>query len=415
MGTFNHFYHKSYDERINIIGDFSELNSQELKSLYENHNERNNSLIENYITDYSLPEGIAVNFLINGEEKVAPMVTEEPSVIAAASNGARMFAKNGGLNAKVISSNLTGQIIVKTDNFNLLFGYVNTHRDKIIAVANNAHPSILKYGGGAKEVSVRQLDENYCSIDLFVDVAEAMGANIMNSMLEALANFLKTKASKDILMSILSNYSIDSLVTVSGSVKFSQLGKGNFSGKEVANKIVEASHIAQIDTYRATTHNKGIMNGIDAFVMAMGNDWRAVESGIHAYASRNGHYQGLSHFMIKEDTLYGEMTLPLSLGFIGGATKVLPKVKINQRIAKVHSKKELMQFAAAIGLAQNLAALKALVTEGIQKGHMNLQLNSLAMTAGSTDEELFTVVQSLRQMQNPNLTNAKQIIQNLRK
>nr|WP_318530945.1 hydroxymethylglutaryl-CoA reductase, degradative [Apilactobacillus timberlakei] len=415
LGTFKHFYHKNYDERLSIISNFADLNNQEFNELFSSKKQKNNNLIENYITDYSLPEGIAVNFIINGLDKVVPMVTEEPSVIAAASNGARMFSKNDGLYAKVISHNLTGQIIIKTDNYNLLYGYVKNHYDELLRTANNAHKSIIDHGGGAKKIKVRKLDENYCSLDLFVDVAEAMGANIINSMLESLANFISTNHNADVLMSILSNYSIDSLVKVTGKVPFSQLGKNGISGYNVAQKIVEASHIAQIDPYRAATHNKGIMNGIDAFVMAMGNDWRAVESGVHAYASRNGSYQGLSKFKIKDDALFGEMTIPLSLGFVGGATKVLPKVKINQKIAKVNSKNELMQMAAAVGLSQNLAALKALVTEGIQKGHMNLQLKSLAMSAGANEEELVNVVEMLHQLVNPNLKDAQTIIKKLRK
>ncbi|WP_105957367.1 hydroxymethylglutaryl-CoA reductase, degradative [Apilactobacillus quenuiae] len=415
MGTFKHFYHKDYDERLNIISDFSGLNNQEVNEFSASKNQKNNNLIENYITDYSLPEGIAVNFIIDGMSKVVPMVTEEPSVIAAASNGARMFSKSNGLHTKVISHNLTGQIIIKTDSVNLLYGYVNTHYDELLKVANNAHSSIIEHGGGAKKIKVRKLDNNYCSLDLFVDVAEAMGANIMNSMLEALASFIRTSHNENVLMSILSNYSIDSLVKVTGSVSFAQLGKNDISGERVAKKIVEASYIAQIDPYRAATHNKGIMNGIDAFVMALGNDWRAVESGVHAYASRNGHYQGLSNFKIEDNALFGEMTIPLSLGFVGGATKVLPKVKINQKIAKVNSKKDLMQMAAAVGLSQNLAALKALVTEGIQKGHMNLQLKSLAMSAGADDADISYVVENLRQMVNPNLKDAQSIIKNLRK
>lgn len=414
MGTFKHFYHRDYQERTDLISEFAQLSDAQKQQLISDHQAKNDQLIENYLTDYALPEGVAVNLVVNGDEKVVPMVTEEPSVIAAASNGARLLSRDNGIEAKVLGHNLMGQIVVKTDNVNLLIGFVNTHFDKMIEVANQAHPSILKYGGGAKEVRVRQLDETYCSIDLFVNVGEAMGANMMNTMLEALAAFLTNKIEGTILMSILSNYGEDSLVQVQGAVAVNKLATAGIDGKTVAKQIVAASHIAQIDPYRAATHNKGIMNGIDAVVMAMGNDWRAVEAGIHSFASQNGQYRGLSDWQINGDQLVGKLTIPLSLGFIGGATKVFDKVKINQQIAKVTSKEELSEVVAAIGLAQNLAALKALVSEGIQKGHMGLQLNSLAITAGATEDEVTQVVQQLKQQHQADLASAEKILKSIR-
>lgn len=414
MGTFKHFYHRDYQERTDLISDFAELSDDQQNQLTKDYQAKNDYLIENYLTDYALPEGVAVNLIVNGDEKVVPMVTEEPSVIAAASNGARLLSRNHGIKATVLGHSLMGQIIVQTDNINLLTGFVNTHYDQMMEIANNAHPSILKYGGGANEVRVRSLDESYCSIDLFVNVGEAMGANMMNTMLEAVAAFLADKIEGNILMSILSNYGEDCLVQVQGQVPVTKLTTAGIDGENVAQQIVAASHIAQIDPYRAATHNKGIMNGIDAVVMAMGNDWRAVEASIHAFASQNGQYQGLSNWQIVGDQLVGKLTVPLSLGFIGGATKVFDKVKINQKIAKVQSKEELSQVVAAIGLAQNLAALKALVTEGIQKGHMGLQLKSLAITAGANDEEVSQVVQQLKAHNQADLASATQILKTIR-
>ncbi len=414
MSTFKHFYHRDYDQKLALLSDFANLSDSQVEQFKKDYSANNDNLIENYVTNYSLPEGVAVNFVVNHKDYVAPMVTEEPSVIAAASNGARLLSKNDSLTAEVLGHNLMGQIVVKTDEANLMMGFVRTHNDEMLDVANQAHPSILKYGGGAQRIRVRKLDEHYVSIDLFVNVGEAMGANMMNSMLETLASFVETRFPNQVLMSILSNYAEDCLVKVTGSVAFNQLGTGDISGKDVARKIEEASHIAQIDKYRATTHNKGIMNGVDAIVMAMGNDWRAVESSVHAYASRDGQYRGLSNWHRVGDKLVGEMTLPLSLGFVGGAVKVLPKVKINQQLAMVQSKDELAKLVAAVGLSQNLAALKALVTEGIQKGHMNLQLNSLAMTAGAEPSEVSRLVTAMKHKNKKDLNSAKELLKQIR-
>lgn len=414
MGTFKHFYHRSYDDRMKLISEFAGLDMDEKHEMTSDYHQSSDSLVENYVTDYFVPEGVAVNFMVNGVEKIVPMVTEEPSVIAAASNGARLFAKNKGIIAEVLGRNLMGQIVVKTHDTNLLIGILKTHQQHIIDIANQSHPSILEYGGGARRVRVRKLDEDYVSVDLFVNVGEAMGANIINSMLEATAEFIEERVNGDVLMSILSNYGEDNLVKVSGSIPVNQLGNSDTSGMDVAKRIVEASHIAQIDSYRAATHNKGIMNGIDAVVMAMGNDWRAVEAGIHSFASRDGKYKGLSGWSIEGDKLVGEMTIPLSLGSIGGAVKVLPKVKINQHLSQIKSKNELSQLVASVGLAQNLAALKALVTDGIQKGHMNLQLNSLVMSAGANGEEVKQVVSEMKANHLNDLKSAQKILNQIR-
>lgn len=399
---------------MKLISEFAGLDMNEKHEITSDYHQSSDNLVENYVTDYSIPEGVAVNFMINGVEKIVPMVTEEPSVIAAASNGARLFSKGAGITAEVLGRNLMGQIVVKTNDINLLIGIINTHQGHIIDIANQSHPSILEYGGGAKKVRVRKLDNDYASVDLFVNVGEAMGANIINSMLEATSQFIEERTNCDVLMSILSNYGEDNLVKVSGSIPFSQLGNPDNNGSDVAQRIVEASHIAQIDPYRAATHNKGIMNGIDAVVMAMGNDWRAVEAGIHSYASKDGQYKGLSNWTIDGDNLVGEMTIPLSLAFIGGAVKVLSKVKINQHLSQVTSKEELSQVVASVGLAQNLAALRALVTDGIQKGHMNLQLNSLVMSAGAKDKEINQVVSKMRANHLNDLKSAQKILNQIR-
>ncbi|UQS87077.1 hydroxymethylglutaryl-CoA reductase, degradative [Nicoliella spurrieriana] len=410
---FKHFYRKSYTDRLTVVGKYAELNDDAKKLIQTHVDQTDAHLIENYLTDYSLPEGVGVNLVVNGNEHAIPMVTEEPSVIAAVSNGARMLSKNG-ITATVINRELIGQVVLHKPSHSLL-EWIERHRANLIALADSAHPTISKYGGGATEIELRKLDENEYSLDLSVNVAEAMGANIMNSMLEKVGASINQQAPGVVLMQILSNYATKSLVTVVGKIDFEQLSAPGMTGREVAVRIGLASHVAQIDPYRATTHNKGIMNGVDAITIAMGNDWRAIESGVHAYAARDGQYRGLSRWHIVDHQLVGEMTLPMPVGFVGGATKVFPMVKINQSIARVKNARELMQLIAATGLAQNLAALKAIVTDGIQKGHMALQLNSLAISAGARPDEVASVVRKLRTMKNVGVDDARAIIKQIRK
>ncbi|MEJ6400148.1 hydroxymethylglutaryl-CoA reductase, degradative [Nicoliella lavandulae] len=410
--TFKHFYRKSYAERLSVVGKYAELDEDNQALIKSHANSTSSHLIENYLTDYSIPEGVGVNLIINGNEHEIPMVTEEPSVIAAVSNGARMLRTNG-IEATVLNRELIGQVVLHKPTSELL-DWIDDHRANLIALADSAHPSIQNYGGGATDLEIRKLDHDNYSIDLSVNVSEAMGANIINSMLEAVGASINQQMPGVVLMQILSNYATKSLVKVVGKIDFDQLGAPGMTGSEVAARIGLASHIAQVDPYRATTHNKGIMNGIDAVTIAMGNDWRAIESGVHAYAARDGQYRGLSKWEVIDNQLVGSMTIPLPVGFVGGATKVFPLVKINQRIAKVKNARGLMQLIAATGLAQNLAALKAIVTDGIQKGHMALQIKSLAMSAGATPEELPEVLHQLRTMEHPSEDAAKQIINQIR-
>lgn len=414
MSLLKHFYRQTYQQKIALLSKLVQLSDDASQMLTDDYSATGNQLIENYITNYELPEGVAVNLMVNGRECVAPMVTEEPSVIAAASNGSRLLSKAGGTTVEVLGQNLMGQIVLQTTESNLVIGFVHTHKNDLLKIANQSHPSILQYGGGAQKLRVRKLDNEYVSIDLFVNVGEAMGANIMNSMLEAVASYLEPRLPKTVLMSILSNYADSSLVKVQGRVPVKALGTTEIAGEKVAKRIEAASHVAQVDVYRATTHNKGIMNGIDAVVMAMGNDWRAVEASVHAYASHDGKYRGLSKWNLEGAYLVGTMTLPLALGFVGGATKIFPKVKINQHLAQINSKDELISLVASVGLAQNLAALKALVTEGIQKGHMNLQLNSLIMSAGADPHEVAIVSHAMKQKNSTDLATARAILKQVR-
>ncbi|GAF36333.1 hydroxymethylglutaryl-CoA reductase, degradative [Lentilactobacillus farraginis] len=410
-----HFYQKTYQQRREMLAEFAGLSQAETAALKSENKPIFNHLIENYLTDYALPEGIATNLKVNGRRYLVPMVTEEPSVIAAASNGSKLLAAGDGIAAKIDQRLLTGQIILKdVADKNELTRLITDYQSQLIKIANDSHPQILKHGGGARSLSLRQLDEQFFSIDLTVDPGEAMGANLMNTMLEAVADYLRSLAFQ-VTMAILSNIADKSLVTVTGKVAFDQLGASAVIGKKTAERIVDAATVAQLDPKRAVTHNKGIMNGVDAVVMATGNDWRAVESAAHAFAARNGRYKGLSTWKLEDHYLVGQMTLPLSLGIVGGATSVLPLAAVNKKMMQVNHVQTLMAVTAALGLAQNLAALKALVTDGIQKGHMNLQLRSLAMANGAVEAELPAVVARLRQMPRPSAQAVRQILKELRK
>ncbi|MCT3400464.1 hydroxymethylglutaryl-CoA reductase, degradative [Lentilactobacillus hilgardii] len=410
-----HFYQKSYRERLDLIADFSGLNSDQVALLKTTNAKVFGHLIENYLADYALPEGIVTNMKVNNRQYLVPMVTEEPSVIAAASNGGKLLSGDMGIKASVKQRLLSGQIILKDiSDERQLREFISDRQQELIEIANNSHPRILKHGGGAKSLSVRRLDPQFYSVDLQVDSGEAMGANLVNTMLEAVANELRSFGLQ-VTMAILSNYADKSLVHVLGKIPFSELTTSGITGQQVASQIVDASHIAQVDVYRATTHNKGIMNGIDAAVMATGNDWRAVESAAHAYAAKDGQYKGLSTWRVNQAYLIGEMTIPMPIGFVGGATSVLPMAAINKKITRIKRVREMMEVIGAIGLAQNLAALRVLVTDGIQKGHMNLQLKSLAMANGTKESELPTVVKQLRHMTSPDSTDVKKILKELRK
>lgn len=411
----DHFYKKSYEQRLSLIAEAANLSKPQLDLLGRSLNPRSGELIENNLTDYPLPEGIAVGLVVNDHEHLVPMVTEEPSVIAAASNGAKLLSAGAGIHCSVPDNLVSGQVIVKDGDPHQVTKFVHDYQQQLIQIADQSHPSVLKYGGGAKNLDVRILSKQFLSVDLLVDTGEAMGANIINTMLEAVSNWLSEQLTVETTMAILTNFADKAIVEVSGKVAMAKLRTKSLSGAQVAQKIADASQVAQLDIQRATTHNKGIMNGVDAAVMAFGNDWRAVESAAHAFAARSGSYQGLSTWEIDKDQLVGRMSLPVPIGFVGGASKVLPLAGINKQIAQIGNSREEMQVVAALGLAQNLAALKALVTDGIQEGHMNLQLRSLALSNGTTMQELPVVVRKLQGMDHPSSQTVKEILKTLRR
>lgn len=405
------FYQMSPAERL----DFLDLKSETRQILEKTVLDAAlaDNLIENQISEFELPMGLAQNFVINGKKFFVPMVTEEPSVIAAASNGAKIA---GNFQTELSERLMRGQIVFyDVDQADHLMQTIEENQAGIFRAAKEAYPSIIKRGGGLRQVSSRAFEaEGFVSVDFKVDVKDAMGANIVNAILEGVANLFRTWfPEQKILFSILSNYATESLVKVSCEIPVERLSKGN-NGQEVAEKIQAASRFSKIDPYRAATHNKGIMNGINAVVLATGNDTRAVASGIHAYASKEGSYQGLAKWDVKDGLLLGSLELPLPVATVGGAVKVLPKAQAALELLEITEAKELAQVMAAVGLAQNLAALRALVSEGIQQGHMSLQVRALAMTVGAKDEEITILSEKLRREKVMNQAIAEKLLLEIR-
>ena len=373
-----------------------------------------NNLIENQISEFELPMGLARNFVVNGHTYQVPMVTEEPSVVAAASNGAKIA---GEFTAEVIQRLMRGQIVFYDIQApEKVLQKLEEEEARIFQCAIEAYPSIVKRGGGLRNYGTRIFEEEkFLSVDFKIDVKDAMGANITNSILEGLSQlFREWFPQEQILFSILSNYATESLVKVSCDIPVANLSKEG-KGQEVAEKIVAASRFSKLDTYRATTHNKGIMNGINAVVLATGNDTRAIAAGMHAYAAKDGSYQGLGTWQTHNDKLHGELIVPLPVATVGGGVKVLPKAQTALEILGVKEAKILAQITASVGLAQNLAALRALVSEGIQQGHMSLQARSLALSVGAKGEEVSKITARLRQEKIMNQAVAMNILEELRK
>lgn len=408
------FYRLTPEQRRQILVNHYHLSRAEQELLKQHASELGNDLVENYITDYSLPEGVVTSLVVNGQNYTVPLVTEEPSVIAAANNGAQRVNNSGGFQASSFSRALVGQVILEhVDNPATKMTWLKQQTAKLLAIANAAHPSMKRRGGGAKDVRLRQVGR-FISVDLLIDVCQAMGANTVNTMAEAVAHYLSAKGNH-VVTAILSNYATDSLQTVTCKVTYSALATKQLSGAEVAQRIVDLSDLAQVDPYRAATHNKGIMNGIDAALIASGNDWRAIESGAHAYASRDGQYRGLSTWRINDNQLEGKLTLPMPVGVVGGSIGLNPLTRLDYHLSGVQTAQELAAVITSLGLAQNLAAIRALATTGIQAGHMKLQYRSLAISVGAQQSEIEQLVKELSQQPHVDREVAEQLLAALRK
>lgn len=420
------FYKKSRLERIEALR-LAEVISQTDHDLLKLEtmgltDEVADRMIENVVTKYELPFGIAMNFVVDGDELLIPMVTEEPSVIAASSNAGKMIGQSGGFQTEMENRLLFGQVALKNvPNREDAFACIQEKEAEIIELANAAYPSILKYGGGARQIEARWLDADveygtpeFLVIHLKVDTGEAMGANIVNTMVEALSPYLEELTGGESLMTILSNYSTESLATATCVIEPKYLATKTMTGEDVRDRIVEATQFATVDPYRAVTHNKGIMNGIDSVLVATGNDWRAVEAGVHAYASKSGQYRSLTRWTTDADgNLRGELTIPLSVGSVGGTLSIHPTAQFAYRLLKEPNAKKLSRILVCVGLAQNLAAVRALVTDGIQKGHMGLQARALAIRVGATDDLVDKVAAKLQAAEHMNSDTAKDILSEL--
>lgn len=373
-------------------------------------------LTENVLSTFDLPFSLAPYFLINGQDYVLPMVTEEPSVVAAASYAAKLIQRSGGFTTQVHQRQMIGEIAL-TDVRDVEMASKRILEDKktLLQLANEAYPSIVKRGGGARDLWIENKG-NFLIVYLAVDPKEAMGANMLNTMLEALTEPIQELSGGQVLMAILSNLATRSLVSARCTIDFKALSRNPEEAIEIAHRIELASQLAQVDPYRAATHNKGIFNGIDALVLATGNDWRAIEAGAHAYAAQSGPYKGLSRWKSQpeEKKLYGEITLPMPVATKGGSIGLNPTVQVSHRLLGEPTAVELAGIIASLGLAQNFAALKALVTTGIQAGHMKLQARSLALLAGANEEEVPQLVHQLLKNKPFNLEKAQTLLEEMK-
>lgn len=410
------FYKLSVEERLKKVAEIAKLSEEEVRSVISTAKlpiEIADRMIENVIGTFELPLAIATNFLIDGKDYLIPMVIEEPSVVAAASNAAKMAREGGGFVTDYTSPIMIGQIqLVDVKNpFSAKFEILR-NKEEIIAKANECDPVLLKVGGGCKDVEVRIIDSmvgKMVVVHLLVDVRDAMGANAVNTMCEKVAPFVARIANAKAHLRIISNLAVYRLARAKAIFKKEVIG-----GEEVVEGIIKAYAFAEADPFRCATHNKGIMNGISALMIATGNDFRAVEAGAHGYAAINGYKPLTKYEVLENGDLVGFIEVPIQAGIIGGATQTNPIAKICLKILGVKSGEELARVSAAVGLAQNFAALRALATEGIQRGHMELHARNIAIMAGARGEEIDKIAEKMVQDGKIRVDYAKELLQKLR-
>ena len=417
------FYKLSPQERMDVVRGLADLAEEDAHALSGADGldlAQADHMIENVVGVFGLPLGIATNFLINDRDVLIPMALEEPSVVAGASYAARLVRDGGGFKTSSDDPLMIGQIQVLdvADPWSARFELLAA-KERILALASDQDPVIVRLGGGARDLDVRVLEHSPVGpmlvVHLIYDARDAMGANTVNTAVEAVAPLVAALSGGRTLLRILSNLADRRLARAKAVVPVSSLAHGEFSGPEVARGVVEAWALAAADPYRAATHNKGIMNGIDAVVIASGNDWRAIEAGAHAYAARSGRYRALSTWQLDADgDLVGTLELPMAVGIVGGATRVHPAAKAALKLLGVKTARELAEIIVAVGLAQNLAALRALASEGIQLGHMKLHARQVAIAAGASAEMIDRVVQTMLSEKVIRLDRAEAIVQRLR-
>ena len=410
------FYKLTVEERLERVSQFAELNEEEKLCFLRDGNlslaidkDTADRMIENVIGIYELPLGIATNFLINGKDYLIPMAIEETSVVAAASNAAKIARVRGGFEAEASDQIMIGQIqLLHIQDLDKAIKEILKSREEILNLANQQDKVLVSLGGGAKDIEIRKVDDMLV-VHLLVDVKDAMGANAVNTMAEAVAPLLEEITGGKARLRIISNLA-DRRIARARAV----FDKKAMGGEDVVDAFLEGYRFALLDPYRAATHNKGIMNGIDAVVIATGNDWRAIEAGAHAYAAREGTYKPLTRYWKDDDgNLVGEIELPIAVGVVGGAVSIHRKAQICRKILGVKSAKELAMVLASVGLAQNFAALLALSTVGIQKGHMELHAQNIAVMAGAKGDQIDEIAQRMIKEGKIRLDRAKELLEEL--
>ncbi len=411
------FFKHSVDERRRLVAEATDIAPHEFDAASARGGldvGTSDKSVENVIGVYTLPFAATLNVRMNGRDVIAPMVIEEPSVVAAASNAARIVRQGGGFTADADEPIVAAQIqLLDVDAPEEARACVLAAKSEILALADRAVPGLVARGGGARDVVVRVLGEpsdRMIVVDVHVDCRDAMGANLVNSIAEAIGGRLAELAHARVGFRILSNLCDRRRVRVRCSVPMEQLATDNMSGVDVARGMEEGSRFAELDPYRAATHNKGIMNGIDAVVIATGNDWRAVEAGAHAYAAREGRYQPLAIWRREGAHLVGKLELPLALGVVGGTLRIHPTARLALKMSGAQGATDLAMIAATVGLASNLAALRALASDGIQRGHMALHARTVAIAAGAANEMVERVAERMVELGDISLEGARRIL-----
>jgi hydroxymethylglutaryl-CoA reductase len=413
------FYNLSLPERLAEIARRTELTPEDIAALSGEAGltaESANHMVENGIGLHALPLGIALNFTVNGRDVLVPMAIEEPSVIAGASFMAKLARPGGGFKAHTTPPEMIAQMqLLDVPDLPAARLAILEEKERLLTEAAEFDPIIKRLGGGPRDLEVRLIEESpigpFLVVHLIYDVRDAMGANAVNTAAERLAPLIETLTGGRVHLRILSNLADRRLARSRCTIPLPELAFGEYSAEEVRDGIIAAWAFAAVDPYRAATHNKGIMNGVDAVVIATGNDWRAIEAGAHAYASRSGQYTSLSAWGRDADgNLVGSLEMPMAVGIVGGATRTHPTARAAIKLMGVSSASELAEIIVSVGLAQNLAALRALATEGIQRGHMTLHARQVAIAAGATGPDIERLARQLAQENTVRIDRAEEIL-----
>lgn len=416
------FYKRSLAERIAILSQWADLNQVEqtiLLGMAGLTPDLADKMIENVVGIYSLPLGIATNFRINDRDYLIPMAIEEPSVVAAASNAARLARDGGGFYTTSDQPLMIGQIqVLNLRDVDQATENILAEKEALLSTIDDPSLTIIKLGGGPRDIEVRKFEDTALGpmlvVHLIYDVRDAMGANVINTACETLAPMIEELTGGRVNLKILSNFSDKRMAGATCLIPHETLATAELRGQDVVRLIVEAGVFAEVDPYRAVTHNKGVMNGIDAVLLATANDWRAVEAGAHAHSIINGNYTSMTRWWADDKgNLRGRLTLPMAVGTVGGATRVHPMAKLSLKILGVETARELSEILVAVGLAQNLAAIRALATEGIQVGHMSLHARQLAIAAGAEGDMVIRIAEVMIEEGNIRLERAKRLVAEL--